>query len=112
MACYAGAMLRLAVATAAAALLTAAALLDRAWWIRHVVVPACYLPPAEWKLPAVRIGLALCGVALSIVALKIRRVRADVIAAIALALPASEIALRLLERPESKSPHPRLESLL
>src|SRR4051812_26456003 len=111
-----GPAIRIALVSLAAALLACAALVDAAWWTRHVVVPACYLPPPHWMLPATRIGLAVCGLALAVASLRVRRPSAGDVARVAfavlLALPASELALRALDGPESKTPHPRLEWLL
>ena len=120
MACYAGGVLRWTVRflllAPASALLVAAAFADRAWWVRHVVVPACYLPPAEWKLAAFRIALASIGLVLAACAFAARSPTpggvARVAHSIALGLCAAELGLRLLERPESRTPHPRLEWLL
>ena len=107
---------RFALGAPALALLGAAALLDVDWWTRHVVVPACYLPPPPWMLPAVRIALAAAGVALAVTAARVPRPTAAgaarVALAVVLALAASELALRLLERDERRTHHPRLEFLL
>lgn len=109
-------VLRFLLLAPAAALLAAALLADRAWWTRHVVLPACYLPPAEWKLPAVRVALALAGLALAGCALLVRRPTAGGVArvalSIALAVGAAELMLRAIDRPESRTPNPRLEWLL
>ena len=117
---YAGGVLRwfirIALVLAALGSLAAAARLDDAWWMRHVVTPACYLPPPFWMRGAVRGGLCLLGGALVFLALRTRRPTPGAVArsalAVALALCASEAALRLLERPERRSRHPRLEWLL
>src|SRR5436305_14757515 len=98
-----GWVIRIALGSLAAALLACAALVDGAWWMRHVVVPACYLPPPRWMLPATRVALATCGVAMAAAALRVRRPSAGdvarVVSALLLALPASELALRALDGP-------------
>lgn len=90
--------------------------MDGAWWSRHVVVPACYLPPPPWMHGATRAGLALLGLVLAGTVLRLGRPTPGGVArtalAFALALCASEVALRILERPEQRSRHPRLEWLL
>jgi len=53
----------------ATALLAFAATADRTWFVRHVLVPAYYLPPPAWTLLGLRVAcvvlaLALCGCAL------------------------------------------------
>src|SRR5260370_11312008 len=65
--------LRMALIFLAAALFFAAGRVDAAWWERHVVVPACYLPPARWILPALRIALSATGLALCAAALRVQR---------------------------------------
>lgn len=108
--------IRLALLAAALGALAAAASLDGAWWMRHVVVPACYLPPPWWMHGAVRGGLCLAGAGLALLALGLGRPTPGGIArlalAVALALCASEAALRFSERPERRTRHPRLEWLL
>lgn len=108
--------MRILLLAPAAALLAGAALLDRSWWTRHVVVPACYLPPAQWELPAVRLALAVAGLALLACALLVQRPSPGGVARVALsvllACAAAEIVLRVIDRPESRTPHPRLEWLL
>ncbi|HUJ28333.1 MAG TPA: hypothetical protein VLW85_20060 [Myxococcales bacterium] len=100
---------------AASLLLLAAARADAAWWQRHVVVPACYLPPAPWLLPAFRIGMtavagALLGLAFALRPTWSGAARTGV--ALLAALAAVELTLRVLERPERSARHPRLEWLL
>ena len=96
--------------------LAASALIDGAWWSRHVVEPACYLPPPGWMQGATRAGLALLGLVLAAVALRMGRPTPGGVArtalAFLLALCVSEVALRIVERPEQRSRHPRLEWLL
>ena len=96
---------------AAAALLALAFRIDAPWWDRHVVVPACYLPPPRWLLAGFRVGLAAIAVALAVAA---RFLRPDWRTAVAIvaALCATELGLRVLESPERKTHHPRLEFLL
>ena len=120
MTCYAEVVLRTSVRllllAPAVALLAGAAIADRAWWTQHVVVPACYLPPADWKLTAFRVALLLSGLALAICAWLARNPTADgvarVVLSVALAFCAAELGLRVLDKPESQTPHPRLEWLL
>lgn len=108
--------IRLGLLAAALASVAAAARIDAAWWLRHVVAPACYLPPPAWVHGAARGGLALAGGALAVLALRLGRPSPGGVArsalAVALALGASEAALRMLARPERRSRHPRLEWLL
>ena len=108
--------LRLLLLVSAAALGAVAVHVDAAWWTLHVVVPACYLPPPRWILPAVRIGLAGAAMGLVIVAFRLRAptwaASARVALAVVLALGASEMVLRLIDRPERNTPHPRLEWLM
>lgn len=99
------AIVRMALFAAAAALFGLAALADAAWFERHVVLPATYLPPPPaWILPALRLSAALLGIALAACAWAIGRVTAGAVAralcAVALALAASELALRLWPRHE------------
>jgi hypothetical protein len=100
---------RIALGAAALGLFVATAFFDGAFWLRHVVEPACYLPPPPWMHAAVRAGLLLAGLLLAAAALLIGRPTA---AGVVLALGASEAALRLLERPERRARHPRIEWLL
>src|SRR5258708_35906294 len=108
--------LRMALVFLAAAIFFAAGRMDAAWWARRVVVPACYLPPARWILPAVRAALFAAGLALCVVSLRIRPPSAAAAGRVALAvvaaLCASEMALRFAERDEKGRHHPRLEFLL
>lgn len=104
--------LLLLVAAAAAARF--AFLADPAWFLRHVVVPACYLPPPKWTLPALRSAAIAASLALVLCArAAFRRATpggvARVLAAVALSLVASELVLRAVERPEVETSHPRLE---
>ncbi len=107
---------RIAVGAAALGLFVATAFFDGAFWLRHVVEPACYLPPPPWMHAAVRAGLLLAGLLLAAAALLIGRPTAAGVVrsalAFLLALGASEAALRLLERPERRARHPRIEWLL
>lgn len=109
-------IIRVVLGASAAGLLASAVHLDGAWWLRHVVVPACYLPPPPWIHAAVRMGLVLAGLLLALAAVCVGKVTPAAIArsalAFALALCASEVALRVLERPERRARHPRLEWLL
>lgn len=101
---------------AAALLLYVAFRIDQAWWVRHVVVPACYLPPPGWMLPAFRAALACAALALAGASALVRRPTAAGVmrmgAAVVAALAVVELALRVLERPERNTHHPRLEFLL
>ena len=54
----------LLIAGPALSLLVFAALADRPWFERHVLVPAYRLPPPAWTLPALRILAAVLGLAL------------------------------------------------
>jgi hypothetical protein len=99
------AIVRTSLFAAAAALLGVAALADAAWFERHVVLPATYLPPPPaWTLPALRLSAVLLAIALAACAWAIKRVTAGGVArgacAVALALAASELALRFLPRHE------------
>src|SRR5207244_13348485 len=89
---------------------------DEPWWSRHVVVPACYLPPPSWMLPLTRFGLAVVAVLLAMVAWKVRapdrRGAARIAIAVMAALVASEVGLRAAERPRHTARHPRIEWLL
>jgi hypothetical protein len=107
-------IVRLSLFTLAAALWWFAATADAAWFQRHVVLPAYYLPPPAWLHSALRgasaalgVGLAVCGMAAG------RRATpggvARVAAALALSLCASEGALRILQRPEAERSNPRVE---
>jgi hypothetical protein len=105
------------IAAPAAALLAFAATANRAWFERHVLVPAYRLPPPDWTLPAVRVGAALLALGLLACAVAAGR-RATggglvrVAAALVLSLCASELVLRFFERPEAEKPNPRLEWIL
>src|SRR5260370_2493554 len=77
---------RMALVFLAAAIFFAAGRMDAAWWERHVVVPACYLPPARWILPAVRAALFAAGLALCVVSLRIRPPSAAAAGRVALAV--------------------------
>ncbi len=107
--------IRLVLGAAVLALWLAAAHLDGAWWMRHVV-SACYLPPPRWMHAAVRIGLLCIGAVLALVALRLGQPTAGGLArsalAVLLALCAGEIVLRLFARPERRTGYPRLEWLL
>jgi len=107
----------LAIAVPAAFLLWFAAIADRGWYERHVLVPAYRLPPPGWTLPAVRLGALALGLALAACALAAaRRATAGglvrVAAALLLSVCSSEIVLRILDRPEPEKPNPRLEWML
>ncbi len=99
---------------AAAAAARLAWMADAPWFLRHVVVPAYYLPPPRWTLPALRAAAAVTSLALLLCArAAFRRATpggvARVSAAVALSLVASEMVLRAVERPEVETPNPRLE---
>jgi hypothetical protein len=86
----------------------------RAWFSRHVVVPAYYLPPPPWTLPLVRltaVGMAVIAALCALLALRRATPGGVVRVAVALALSigAAELVLRLGERPEMETPNPRLE---
>jgi hypothetical protein len=107
----------LAIAAPAALLLWFAATANRGWYERHVVVPAYRIPPPAWTLPAVRIGAAALGLGLAACAIAAaRRATAGgivrVTAALLLSVCASELVLRILDRPEPEKPNPRLEWIL
>jgi hypothetical protein len=79
-----------------------------------VVVPAYYLPPSGWTLPALRLFAAACaGVIAACAVLALRRATPGGISRIGLALAlsvcAAEVILRAVERPELETPNPRLE---
>jgi hypothetical protein len=97
-----------------AALVALTVVTDRAWFVRHVVVPAYYLPPSGWTLPALRLFAAACaGVIAACAVLALRRATPGGISRIGLALAlsvcAAEVLLRIVERPELQTPNPRLE---
>jgi hypothetical protein len=99
---------------AAAAAARFAFVADQAWFLRHVVVPAYYLPPPRWTLPALRSTAVATSLALVLCARAAFRKAtpggvARVLLAIALSVVASELVLRAVERPEVETPHPRLE---
>ena len=99
---------------AAAAAARFAWMADSAWFLRHVVVPAYYLPPPRWTLPALRFAAVAASLALLLCArAAFRRATpggvARVLLALGLSLVASEAVLRAVERPEVDTPHPRLE---
>lgn len=101
----------------AAACAVFAARADRAWFLRHVVVPACYLPPPPLALPLIRGAAVAVAVALVLCArAALRRATPGgilrVAVALALAVVAAEGVLRIVERPELETPNPRLESRL
>src|SRR5215471_20716078 len=104
----------LSVGAIAALFLVFAAAAGPAWFERHVVVPAYRLPPPGWILPVLRlcsaaiaVGLALCARAAYNKATPGGVLR--VAFALLLALAASEIVLRIFDRPEAEKPNPRLE---
>jgi len=119
-ACYAqgvpGRIVRFLLFALAAGLFAGAALADREWWMRHVVVTSLYLPPPEETLTAVRVALAIAGAAIAGCAISIRNPTpaaiARVLVAIVLALCAAEAGLRIAARPEGWPGHPRLEWVL
>jgi hypothetical protein len=99
---------------AAAAAARFALIADQGWFLRHVVVPAYYLPPPRWTLPALRSAAAATSLALLFYArAAFRRATPGgivrVLLAMALSVAASEMVLRAVERPEVETPHPRLE---
>lgn len=110
------ATVRLLLLVPAAALLAAALAVDRAWWLRHVVWTANYLPPEPWTFAGMRILLVVASAALAGCALLVRDPTAGdvarVAAAIVLALCASELALRFAARPSGWPGHPRIEWVL
>ena len=107
----------LTITAPAAALLWFAAIANEAWFERHVVVPAYRLPPPAWTLPALRIGAIALGIALVACAVAAGR-RATpggavrVAIALVLSIGASELILRIFQRPEAEKPNPRLEWIL
>jgi len=87
----------------AAALLWFAAAADAAWFERHVVLPATYLPaPPGWVSPALRTAAALLAAGLIACAIAVKRIRPGLRVGVAalLALCASELLLRALPRRE------------
>jgi len=86
-----------------ALLLGFAATGDRAWFERHVVLPALYTPPPSWTLPALRLAAVALGLVLAACAVAAGRratpgAVARVALAVALAVCTSELALRILYR--------------
>jgi len=76
---------------------------DNAWFERHVVLPAVYPPPPSWTLPALRflsvvMGLLLAASAVMAARLATPGLAARVAVAVALALCASELGLRVFHR--------------
>lgn len=99
---------------AAAAAARFAFIADQGWFLRHVVVPAYYLPPPRWTLPALRFAAIGASFALLLCArAAFRRATpggvARVLLALVLSAVASEFVLRAVERPEVETPNPRLE---
>lgn len=109
-------MVRSGLLALAVVLCGASAVMNDAWWVRHVVVPACYLTPPAWVHPTVRAGLVALALLLLAAAALLPRMDggglARVALSFALALCASEVALRILKKPERATRHPRLEWLL
>jgi len=102
------------LALCSAALVAFAILADRAWFVRHVAVPAYYLPPSQWTHPGLRlfaVGLAVVVAVAAVVAW--RRATPGGVARVGLALAfsvgAAEVILRFAEKPELETPDPRLE---
>ena len=110
------AVMRIALLASAALLSMTAAWIDEPWWTRHVVVPACYLPPPSWMLSLTRIGLAVLATLLALVAWKARAPdrggAARIAIAVIAALVVSELGLRAVEQPRHTARHPRIEWLL
>ena len=95
-------IVRLSLLAPAAALLWFGVAADQAWFERHVVLPALYPPPPSWTLTALRTAAAALGLLLAVcAALAGRRPTvggvARVTLAVALALCASELGLRVLD---------------
>ncbi len=96
-------IVRLSLLVPAAALLAFGAAVDGAWFERHIAIPALHPPPPWWTLAALRIAAALMGAVLVACAVAARRrvtfgAVARVGLAVALAVVASELALRVLHR--------------
>jgi hypothetical protein len=105
------------VGAVAALFLVFAARASPAWFERHVVVPAYRLPPPAWILPVVRSGAVAIGLGLAACAwVAYRRATPGgafrVALALLLAAGASEVVLRVFDRPEAQKPNPRLEWIL
>jgi hypothetical protein len=107
----------LLIAAPAVALLWFAAIANRAWFERHVLVPAYRLPPPAWTLSALRIGAIVLALGLlACAAAAGRRATmgsvARVAVAVVLSICVSELVLRFFQRPEPQMPNPRLEWIL
>jgi len=107
----------LSVGIVAALFLVFAAAAGPAWFERHVVVPAYRLPPPAWILPVLRLCSAAIGVAFAFCARAAYKKATPggvlrVALALLLAAVASEIVLRIFDRPEAEKPNPRLEWIL
>jgi len=93
---------RLSLLAPAAVLLGFGATADGAWFERHVLLPALYPPPPSWTLPVLRMAAVAMGLALAVCAV-VAGPRATpggvarVALAGALAVCASELALRILD---------------
>lgn len=105
---------RLSLLGPAAALFVFGAVADDPWFGRHVAIPALNPPPPSWTLAALRIAAGLMGLALAACAIAAGRratpggaVRVGL--AVALAVAASEMGLRLLHFPV---PATRIEARL
>lgn len=104
----------LALASCAAELAFAAGTVDGAWFVRHVAVPALYLPFESWVPSATRLGLALAAVLVAGLAALCAWSKAGagdlarIALAVLLALGAAELLLR---RGESGMPFWRARKL-
>jgi hypothetical protein len=98
-----GWIVRLSLLGPSALLLGFAAAAGPAWFDRHVLLPAVYPPPPAWTLLALRLAAVAMGLVLAACAVAAgRRATPGAIArvglSVALAVCASELALRLLHR--------------
>jgi hypothetical protein len=96
-------IVRLSLLGPSAVLLGFAAAGDGAWFDRHVVLPAVFPPPPPWTLPALRLAAVAVGLVLAACAVAAGRratpgAVARVALSVAMAVCASELALRILHR--------------
>lgn len=106
-------------------LLALAARATPAWFDEHVVIPAYYLPPPSWTLPALRGVIAALGLIFILVLRPLAgraaarlgpretiAATARIAIALLLSFAVAEGALRFVDKPDVQAPHPRLESRL
>jgi hypothetical protein len=107
-------IVRLSLLAPAAALFAFATFTNSAWFDRHVAIPALNPPPPSWTLAALRVCAGVLGLILAACAIAAGRRAtlggaARIATAVALAMCASELALRVLHFP---IPATRIEARL